>query len=170
MSIDVLREIETATHHYAGKRDDLRAIAGRCKAEVDVIRERYRTEIRAAAADAAVAHDGLVALIGVNRAVFDKPRTRLFSGIKVGLRKTPGRIEFADAKRVLELIRKKLPELVERLIRTKEEPNREQIKELEPKQLAAIGASLIATGDEVVVDHASDEIDKLIDALTAEGA
>lgn len=170
MSTEILRDIETATHHYASKRDELRAIAARCKAEVDIIRERYRAEIRAAASDAAVAHDGLNALIDQHRGLFNKPRTRLFSGIKVGLRKTPGRVKFADVKRTLELIKKKLPEFVERLIRSKEEPVLDAIKELEPKQLAAIGASLIATGDEIVIDHASDEIDALIEALTAEEA
>ena len=170
MSTELLRDIETAAHHYAGKREELRAIAGRCKVEIDVIRERFRAEIRAAASDAAAAHDGLALMIDQHRALFDKPRTRLFSGIKVGLRKTPGRIEFADSKRVLELIRKKLPDLTGSLIRVKEEPNRDAIKELEPRQLAAIGASLIATGDEIVIDHASDEVDALIDALTAEEA
>jgi phage host-nuclease inhibitor protein Gam len=170
MSTELLREIETATHHYAAKRDELRAIAGRCKAEIDAIRERYRAEIRAAASDAAAARDDLALLIDRHRDLFKSPRTRLFSGIKVGLRKTPGRVEFADTKRVLELIRRKLPELADRLIRVKEEPNREAIKELEPRQLAAIGASLVATGDEIVIAHARDEIDALIDALTAEDA
>lgn len=169
MSTDILRTIETATHHYATKRDELRAIAGQAKAEMDMIRERYRTQIRAAAADAAVAYDGLSRLIDEHRSVFDKPRTRLFSSIKVGLRKTPGKIEFADAKRVLELIKKKLPEKVDALIRTKEEVVRDQLKLLEPKQLAAIGATLIDTGDEIVIDHADDEIDKLIAALAEEG-
>lgn len=168
MSTELLRNIETATHHYAGKRDELREIAARCKIEVDAIRERYRAEIRAAASDAAVAHDGLVQLIDQHRTLFDKPRTRLFSGIQVGLRKTPGRVSFDDPKRVIELIRKKLPDIAERLIRTKEEPNREAIKELEPRQLASIGASLVDTGDEIVINHASDEIDALIAALTAE--
>lgn len=170
MTTEILRDIETATHHYASKRDELRAIAARCKAEVDIIRERYRAEIRAAASDAAAAHDDLANLIDHHRSLFDAPRTRLFSGIKVGLRKTPGRVDFEDPKRVLELIRRKLPDIAERLIRTKEEPNREAIKELEPRQLAAIGASLIATGDEIVISHAADEIDALIDALTAEEA
>lgn len=169
MSTDILRNIETATHHYASKRDELRAIASQAKAEMDLIRERYRTQIRAAAADAAVAFDGLSRLIDEHRSVFKKPRTRLFSGIKVGLRKTPGRVKFADVKRTLELIKKKLPELVERLIRSKEEPVMDAVKELEPKQLAAIGATLIDTGDEIVIDHADDEIDKLIAALAEEG-
>lgn len=79
-------------------------------------------------------------------------------------------MDFEDPKRVIELIRRKLPDVAERLIRVREEPNREAIKELEPRQLASIGASLIATGDEIVIDHPSDEIDALIDALTAEEA
>lgn len=170
MSTELLREIETTTNHYAAKRDELRAIASRCKAEMDVIRERYRTEIRAAASDAAAAHDELKRLIDEHRSLFAKPRTRLFSGIKVGLRKAPGRVKFADVARTIALIKAKLPDLVNVLLRSKEEPVLEAVKALEPKQLAAIGASLVATGDEIVIDHASDDVDALIDALTAEVA
>lgn len=168
MSLEVLRVIETHTHHYAAKRDALREIAARCKAEMDAIRDKYRAEIRAAASDAATAFAGLRDLIDQHRGLFDKPRSRLFSGIKVGLKKRPGRIEFDNPSRVIELIRRRLPEKSDALIRVKEEVARDALKLLPPAELAAIGAQLVDTGDEIVIDHPADEIDRLIEALSEE--
>ncbi len=162
-----LREIETATNHYARLREELRTVAAQCHGELNQVRERYRALIRAAASSAAAAHDDLAALVDRHRHLFDKPRTRLFSGIKVGLKKQPGRLEFSDATdRVIKLIRKRLPERADVLIRTSEDLNREAIRDLDGLEMAMIGAALVATGDTVVISHPSDEIDALIDALT----
>lgn len=168
MSVEVLRKIETHTNLYASKRDQLREIAGKCKTEMDAIRDRYRAEIRAAASDAATAFESLSDLIDQHRYLFKKPRSRLFSGVRVGLKKRPGRIDFQDADRVIELIRSKLPEKADALIRKKEEVARDALKLLPPAELAAIGAQLVDTGDEIVIDHPADEIDRLIEALSAE--
>ena len=168
MSVEILRKIETNTNLYATKRDQLREIAGRCKAELDAIRDRYRAEIRAAASDAATAFTGLRDLIDEHRALFGKPRSRLFSGIRVGLKKRPGRIEFDDAARVIKLIRRELPHKADVLVRTKEEVARDALRMLSSAELAAIGAQLVDTGDEIVIDHPADEIDRLIEALSAE--
>lgn len=168
MSVEILRKLESSTNLYATKRDALREIASRCKTELDAIRDRYRAEIRAAASDAATAFTGLRDLIDQHRGLFNKPRSRLFSGIKVGLKKRPGRIEFDDAARVIELIRRKLPDKADALVRIKEEVARDALKLLQPAELAAIGAQLVDTGDEIVIDHPADEIDRLIEALSAE--
>lgn len=165
---NTLAEIEAATHHYAGARDELRSIGALIQAEIAAIRERYRPQVRAAASSAADAKTELEALIDANRSIFEEPRTRVFSGIKVGLRKMPGTIAWDDASAVVQAIRKELPDKAPTLIRVKEEPIKQGLATLDVRELAAIGCRLTDTTDTIIIHAPEDQIDKLINALTEE--
>lgn len=165
---NVLAEIEAATHHFAGARDELRGLGAQIQAEIAAIRERYRPQVRAAASAAADARTELEALINGHRDVFEEPRTRVFSGIKVGLRKMPGTIAWDDAQAVVQAIRKELPDKAATLIRVKEEPIKQGLATLDVRELASIGCRLTDTTDTIVIHAPEDQIDKLIKALTEE--
>ena len=114
----------------------------------------------------AYARAELLAAVESSPALFRRPRTRLLSGIKVGWRKRPGRIELDDEAATINAIRCKLDgEAAERLIRVSEKVVRGALRELSARDLMRIGALAVELDDEPIAIPADGEIDKLVAAL-----
>ncbi len=142
----------------------------------EAIREEQRGAVRRRLpvlkrriAEVQAAKDALVAALAAARELFRSPRTRALHGIKVGFRKLPGRIECADEGRAIQRIRARWPERVDELVRVKETLDRTAVRKLTARELAAIGVRIVEVDDEVVVRAAGDDLDKLVDALMADG-
>lgn len=103
------------------------------------------------------------------KALFEKPRTRLLHGVKVGYTKQPGKLvlQFDDV-RTIELIEKHFPDRADVLIRVKRTPNVEALSDLPASDLKRIGGHVAAAGDKLVVTAADTDIDKLIKALAGD--
>lgn len=98
--------------------------------------------------------------------LFVEPRTVVLHGIKVGLRKQPGAVQFDDPDRVVAAIRKLYAEdYAEDLIHTKETPNKEALKELKVIELARLGCQLTEDTDEPVISPEKNGVTKLVEAL-----
>lgn len=169
---------------------DMKHIASLCKALADArealgevvteIRQLQRGAVKARlrvlkhrAAAVSALKEELYSAVESAPALFESPRTRAIDGIKVGFRKPPGRIDGADdpaqLERVFERIRKHLPEMADSLIRSKSTLNKNALKQLDAKQLARIGLSVTQVDDEVVLQAASSDLDKLVDTLIEDG-
>ncbi|MDD9822523.1 MAG: host-nuclease inhibitor Gam family protein [Gammaproteobacteria bacterium] len=127
------------------------------------VKDRLR-ELKKCAANVSSLKDQLYAAITAAPHLFEAPKTRAIDGIKVGYRKMPGAIE-GDEAAALARIRKTLPDLADDLIRTKETLNKTALRKLDAKQLARIGLTLTDVDDEVVLQAASSDLDKLVDTL-----
>ena len=164
-----LEEIGKLCRCYADARDDLDRISEDIQeGRRQIIRSRMRA-LKGAVASTSAAKDELRQALEVSPDLFEKPRTRAIDGIKVGFRKLPGKIEVADEGRSIRRIREKLPGKADVLIVTRETLNRNALKGLSVKELASIGATLGDDEDEVVIKTASTDLDKLVDALLADG-
>ena len=90
----------------------------------------------------------------------------MLSGIKVGWRKRPGRIELDDEAATISAIRRKLDdEAAARLIRVSEKVLRGALRTLSARDLMRIGALAVEADDEPIAIPADSEIDKLVAAL-----
>ncbi len=159
-----LDDIERLVRAYADAREDLNAVI----AEIQdirrrAVRERLRT-IRARVAHAGAAHERVRDAIREHKDLFAKPRTHSVHGVKFGIRKAPGRLE-GDQAAAIGRIRKRMPQDAARLIRVKESLNLPAVRGLSTADLAAIGMALVETDDQIVLSAASDELDRLVDAL-----
>lgn len=164
-----LDEIGKLCRAYADARDDLEQITEAVRGERRrAVREKMRA-LKGAVARVSAARDALKEAVEGAPALFEKPRTRAMEGIKVGYRKLPGKIEVADEAAAVERVKKKLPGKADVLIVTRETLNRNALKNLSVKELASIGAALGDDEDEVVIKAASTDLDKLVDALLADG-
>ena len=152
---DAVRELEEVVDEVRGEQ---RRIA----------RERLRS-IQSRAAKASAAKDALRDAVGANHDLFVRPRTQAAHGVKFGLRKKPGRIE-GDAKAAVARIDETMPERAADLVRTRRELVKPALAGLSARDLAALGLALADAGDEVVVQAASGEIDRLVDALLSDAA
>ena len=138
-------------------------LAGRVRA---AIRSRERA-LRNRIAEEEVAREELEAAIEAAPEQFAKPRTRAVDGVKFGLRKRPGKIAFADEGKVIAAIRKKFPDRVGALVRTKETVDKAALKKLPARELAMLGVTVVDPVDEVTIAVAESDADKLADAIRA---
>ena len=163
-----IAEITKLCRSYADAIAAMEEVTGEIQEERrKIVRQRTR-RLMERVARVSAARDALLQAVGSSPELFEKPRTRALEGIKVGYRKKPGRIEVADEARSIERVRKSLPELEEVLVVVKEALDRNALKGLSVKQLAAIGARLTEDDDEVIVKAAGTDVDKLVEALLAD--
>ena len=162
----LMDDIERLASEYARRRDALRETAGEAQAAVERAKRGHRAALRRRIGAAVNAHAELLGTIERSPGLFQRPRTRLLSGIKVGWRKRPGRIEIEDEAATIDAIRRKLgDEMAEQLIRIRERVVLRALRELPARDLLRIGAVAVEDADEPVAIPADSEIDKLVDAL-----
>lgn len=163
--LDSLARIENLAQHFAACRDELGAHINAMNDEIQSLKEQYLGHIRAALRTYNTAEDDLRAAVAAAPALFEKPRTRVLHGVRVGIQKGKGAMAVDDPPRTLELIRKLLPEQVETLIRASYSPVKEALAQLDAQTLKRLGVHVTNAVDEVVVRATDTDMDKLIKAL-----
>lgn len=162
-----LKEIEKHAEAYAAARGALAAKVEHLQARLNVVKREDLPAIRKAVAAAKDSQAVLEAAINDSTALFDKPRTRTFHGVKVGLQKAKGTVTWADEEAVIKRIRKLLPDAqVELLIRTgKDSVHKQSVYDLTAEDLKRLGIEIKGAGDVVVIKDTTSEVDELVDAL-----
>lgn len=163
-----LTDIEQLTKRYAQARDAVNALRDDWDEQLRNMR-RYRIRsIKAATAKLAEAKSDLKNAIEAEPQLFKRPRTRVFHGVKVGLQRTKGSIQYADKNRTVELIEKHLWEQSETLIKTTKTPIAKAIENLAAKDLKRIGATLQPGREQVVIKSTDNEVEKLLAAFLSD--
>lgn len=162
MSLDY---IEKLTKEHAADRAVVAERVQALHAELADAKRRKLPGVKSAVSQARDSKLRLASAIEHQKRVFEKPRTRVFHGIKVGLQKAKGKLQFIDVAKVVELIRKHFADQAEVLIKTKQKPVKSALLQLPAGDLKKIGCSIEDTGDQVVIEPISTEIDELVEAL-----
>ncbi len=160
-----LKDIETLTREYANNYLSLAADIETLEAAIRAVKKKALPGIKRAAERAAVAKEKLKAAIEAAPQLFEKPRTRLFHCVKVGLQKGKGETQIPNEEKTIDLIRKHFPDQAEILIKTEETVVKKALANLAAADLKKIGVNVIEAGDQVVVKVADSEIEKMVDAL-----
>ena len=160
-----LTEIENLAKKYSAAHDVLAGILNKLRDEQRTAERKVLPRLRDAVALAAQAKIELSAAIAGGRALFAKPRTQVFHGVKCGLQKLPPGIEFTDADRVVALIRQRYGKDAAAYIRTKESPDLKMLADMPDAELEKIGCARTPEGDAVVVKTTDSEIEKAVAAL-----
>lgn len=164
-----LHHIEAYTQAYAEERDELASIITSLQAVIDEARRRAMPEIREAVRRAGEARDRLNTAVAAAPELFDKPRTRVIAGVKVGYQKQKGKVEFDDEGKVIERIRAHLPrDQAELLIRVRESVHKPAVYDLTAGDLKRLGIRITDDCDEIVIRPVDSEVDKLVAALLDE--
>lgn len=104
-------------------------------------------------------------LVKDNPASFVKPRTLVLHGTKLGYQKAKGKIGFDNPARVVERIKRLMPEQADILIHTEEKPNKEALAKLSAADLKRLGVTVTDAADEVVVRPIDGEVEKVVKAM-----
>lgn len=160
-----MQNIETATALYARARGDLSATVAGLNDEIESVKKKYLPRIRKEVAVAKEHRAALEAMIAAHPDLFEKPRTVIFHGVRVGFRKGEGRVTFENPDKVVELIEKHLGDQADTLIITERRPNKDAIAQLPAADVKRIGCQITGTEDVIVVKDTAGEVDKLVAAL-----
>ena len=97
--------------------------------------------------------------------LFQKPKSRLLHGIRLGFAKAKGKLVIDDEATVVRLIRRHLPNRFADLVKVTEKPLKDPLSRLTGDELKKLGVRVESDTDEAFVKPADSEIDKLVDAL-----
>lgn len=160
-----MKEIERRTLALAETRERVAAIVSELNAGIEALQRANMPALRRAVAAAANKHDELKQVIEANPELFVKPRTVVLNGIKVGLAKGKGSIEFEDPEQVVKLIKRNHPDQVDVLIQTEEKPVKTALAQLSAAELKRLGVKVEGTDDVVVIKPTDSAVDKTVAAL-----
>ncbi len=160
-----LTEIEKLAKELSDARNLLREGMAQIEEEMAAVKKRYLPAIRRSVEKAAGWHQRLHSAVSESPEFFQKPKTVIFHGIRLGYMKSKGEIVWEDTDQVVKLIKKHFPDQAETLIQVTEKPLKTALAQLSVADLKKIGVTVSDTSDEVVIKPTDSEIDKLINAL-----
>ncbi len=160
-----LSEIEVLARQLADARLNLKEGLDELESEIAAIKKKFMPAIRRAVEKAAQRHEALRGAIEEAPELFQKPKTVIFHGIRLGYQKARGEIAWEDTAQVIKLIKKNFPDSVDVLLKITETPIKTALGGLSVADLKKIGVTVIETGDEVFIKPTDSEIDKMINVL-----
>jgi hypothetical protein len=161
-------EIEMLARLFAAARDELVERANILRDEQEAIKRRRLQGIKNSLDRVLAAREELHAAIKANPKLFDKPKTRILHGVRVGWMKQRGKLTIANEDACIAALKKLFGDDADAYIKKTEKPIVDALKNIPVKDLAKIGATLTADTDAVMIKFVDDAIDKLIDALTGD--
>lgn len=166
-----MADVEQFVEVYALQRRALKFQVEALQAKVSEIKSQHLPSIREHAARLSALHAELEDMIREAPELFAKPRTRIVHGVKIGIQKRKGSVEWDDEDAVVERIRKLLPaDQAELLIRVRRSVHKPAVYDLSAADLKRLGIRVVADGDDVVIRSTDDEVERFVDALLREGA
>ena len=163
-----MEDINQKTKEYSEARGVLEGRVQHLNNMIEEAKRRLLPGIKRAVDAAAEKKAALKAAIEEGAGLFQKPRTVVMYGIKVGLKKGVGEIEWEDADQVIKLIKKHFADQADVLIQTKEKPLKKALQQLSVADLKKLGITVEETGDQVVIKGTDSDVDKLVKALLKE--
>ena len=160
-----LADIEVYTNEYAKKRQLVVELADTMRQEIEDVKRKHITELKTRVACAAEKKQALINVLDANKALFDKPRAHIFNGIKVGFQKQKGTITWDDTDKVVELVKKKFPDMVDTMLKTDTSPVKAALEQLSVSDLKGIACTLEGSGDKILIKPTDANVDKLVEAL-----
>ncbi len=166
-----LEKLQTAALHLSHYTDELRAELLLLDAELTAAKNAHMLSIRALTRKVIKAQATLAEGIKAQPALFEKPRTFIVEGIKFGLRKQVGKMDWADdvqlVQRLDELFAKGEVSLVqyEQAIETRYAVVAKGLEKLDAKTLKRLGVTVEADSDAVEIKSVDGDVEKMVKAV-----
>lgn len=160
-----MSDIEKRAQALADARSKLTEIVTTLNDDIEALKRQHLKGLKDAVAKMAERHDQLKSLIELNPTLFARPRTVVLHGIKLGLTKGKGSLDWEDDAAVCKAIKRLLPDQQDVLINTTEKPSKDALQQLPGATLKRLGVTVEEAGDQVVIKPADQDVDKLVKAL-----
>jgi hypothetical protein len=165
MSTHTWDDLDRLTKAYADQRTLLAERLTALERDLNGVKHKHMKELKRHVALTAECQTNLASAIDQVPELFQKPKTRIVHGIKIGFRKGKGKIEWEDDAQLVALIKKRFPDFVDDLILTTEVPSATGLQELDAAELRKLGVTVEEAGDQVVVKAVESDVEKLVKAL-----
>jgi hypothetical protein len=168
---DIPETLDSAALRYRQARDRIAALLVDYQAAVARVREPHLPALREALTALNAAEQILRDAVEASPpTLWQRVRTRIIHGIKLGWQKSRGRVEWDDEQKVIERIRRLLPAAqAELLIRPgKESVHRPGVYDLTAADLRRLGIRITDDCDAVVIRDQQGDINRLVDSMLAE--
>jgi hypothetical protein len=165
MSDTTWADLDTLTKAYADRRALLADRLTALDADLNAVKRTHMKELKRHVALTAECQTALASAIDDAPELFEKPKTRILHGIKIGFRKGKGKIEWEDDAQLVALIKKKFPDFVDDLIITTEVPSATGLQDLDAAELRKLGVTVEEAGEQVVVKAVESDVEKLVKLL-----
>lgn len=163
-----LGNIEVLTKNYSDSYSKLSDKVKELNDEIDSVKRKHMRYIKSFAEDALEKKSLLSNAIDESKDLFEKPKSIILHGMKVGLQKGKGKITIPDEEKTILLIRKNLSDQADVLIKTEEKLVKPALNNLTAGDLKKVGLNLIESTDEVLIKPTGSDIDKIVNALLKE--
>jgi len=161
-----LTEIETLCKELSETDTDLKMALADFTAEVGAVSRRHVRKLKSKATRHAELTSQLAGMVEAAPDLFQKPKSVILHGIKVGFRYSNGSLKCEDEDLTLKLIERHLKDRIDELISTTKSPNKAAIKALTATELHRIGCSIDGAGDSVIVEIVDGDVEKFIKKIT----
>ena len=165
-----LASVEALAARLADSTNALDETLSEFQRELQAVNDKYLRPLKKLAAETAMAEAELHGAIERAPQLFEKPKTLTMHGLKFGFSYSKGKLVWDDEATVIKLLRKRFKgeeELLATVIRTTEEVNKDGVKalKLDTDELARLGMRIEGEGDDVLIDRAAGDIEKLLARL-----
>lgn len=163
-----LHNIDQNAKVYSSARNLLAMRVRALQSEIQALTARRLPGIKGAAVIEADAKRTLSESIRIVPHLFVQPRTITLHGIKLGLKKGAGCIDWENDEKLAAKIQKLLPEQFDVLVKVTRKPLAKALQALEIEDLKKLGCTIEGTGDMVVIKDAAGAVDKFLATLLNE--
>ncbi len=166
--MSTLGEIEKITKDYSDITAKLSALVAEMEEKIGKVKKEYIPKISELARKAAEEKALLKTAIEESPHLFQKPKTIVLYGVKLGFQKKKGKLIVLNPKATLKRIKEQLPDKADVLIKVEEKLVKNALNNLTADELKKIGVEIQADSDEVIIKSTMDEIEKFINSLIDE--
>jgi hypothetical protein len=159
-----MNDVEVLTRTFSAAHEELCGEVWDCKTKQEAVARQCLPKIKRAVRFEAKCKTALNDALLMVRELFDRPRTVVFHGVKVGFRKLQGSLGWEDEQRVVERIENLFPDRPE-LLNVKKSPNKTALEKLTVDELKRLGVEVTADSDVVLIKPTDSDVEKVVAAL-----
>lgn len=160
-----LQDIEALCGRLASARSVLETRTGELQSRMDTLVRRRLPGLKAAVARAAEAQAALQQAIEAHPEQFERPKTKIFHGLRVGYRKGQDTVTWEDDDTLVARIEKVFADDADRFLLIHKKPSKDALAELDAPTLKRLGVTREPGQDQVTVHAIDKDVSKLVNAL-----
>lgn len=160
-----LQDIEDKCQTYRDARSKLDETLAELAKALDQVKADFRPALRRLINVVSKRESELYLAVQDAPECFEKRRTATFHDVKVGFVTTKGKVRWEQEAAVINLIRKKLPDMEDTLVCVAESVSREAVRNLTADQMRRIGCWIDGATEAVVLKDLGGDVDKAINKL-----
>lgn len=160
-----LDDIEALCGRLAYARSVLETRTGELQSRMDTLVRRRLPGIKAAVARAAEAQAALQQAIEAHPDLFERPKTKIFHGLRVGYRKSQDTVTWEDDDTLVARIEKVFEDEADRLLLIHKKPSKDALAELDAALLKRLGVAKQPGEDQVTINPIDKDVSRLVGAL-----